>query len=242
MRNILAKLFHDTAGLVIASVSEIWFSLTLRNIQDGLYEVSPKPPYNSQLANAERDKIDGFYEAINDQEASKRFGASNLDEFSYWAWRSCGVAGVQMVLKAQLGHRFSKSTMDLVNEGLSIDGYDVAKDKGWYHNVLAQIAKRHGIGSHLSKFVSASQIAKLVLGGNYVLASIKSERGGHLLLIWGVRIKNGKLVSFLVHDPNNFTETGDSKEVSKASFENLSTRRIVIFENKEGKSAQPNRV
>jgi hypothetical protein len=242
MRNILAKLFHDTIGRVIALVREIWFSQKLRNNEDGVYEVSPKPPYISQLANAQRDKIQGFYEAINDQEAAKRFGEPDLDKFSYWAWRSCGIVGVQMVLLAQLGRIFTKSTMDLVNEGLSIGGYDVKYDKGWYHTALVQAAQKHGITSRLSKFVSASQVAKLVLDGNYVLASIKSERGGHLLLIYGVRIKNAKLISFIVHDPNNFTEDGDSKEVSKVSFENLFTRRIVIFENKEGRSAKPNRV
>ena len=231
MRNILAKLFHGTIGRAIARVREIWFSQKLRNTQDGLYKVSPEPVYTSQLANARRGKIQGFYEAINDQEAAKRFGAANLEEFSYWAWRSCGMVGVQMVLKAQLRHKFTKSTMDLVNEGLSIGGYEEKHDKGWRHSALAQIAQRHGMASRLSKFVPSAQVAELVLEGNYVLASVKSERGGHLLLIWGVRIKNGKVISFMVHDPNNFAEDGDSKEVSKVSFENLFTRRIVTFEN-----------
>ncbi len=229
MRNILAKLFHNTVGLVIALVRELWFSDALKDYIDGIYEISPKPPYISQLANAQRSKIDRFYGAIHDPEAARRFGASNLDDFSYWAWRSCGVAGVQMVLKAQLGYRFTKSTMDLVKEGLSIGGYDVKRDKGWYHVALSQIALKHGIDSRLSKFVSASQIAKLVLDGNYILASLKSEGDGHLLLIWGVRIKNGKLLSFLAHDPNNFSKDGDSKEVSKVFFENLSNRRIIIL-------------
>lgn len=229
MRNILAKLFHNTVGLVIALVRELWFSDALKDYIDGIYEISPKPPYISQLANAQRSKIDRFYGAIHDPEAARRFGASNIDDFSYWAWRSCGVAGVQMVLKAQLEHEFDLSTMELVNEGLSLGGYNKQTDTGWYHAALVQIAKNHGIKSWLGKFVASSQIAKLVLDGNYVLASVKSEQGGHLLLIFGVRIKNGRLSSFLVHDPNNFSKDGDSKEVSKVSFENLSTRRIIIL-------------
>lgn len=233
MRSVLTGFVHETIGRIMSFGREIWYSLSLRNVKDGIYEVLPKPPYLSQIANARRSKIKGFYQFINDQDAAKRFGTSDLDEFSYWAWRSCGVVGVQMVLKAQLGHRFVKSTMDLVREGLLIGGYDVAKDKGWYHVALAQIANEHSVDSCLSKFVPASQIARLVLGGNYVLASVKNKHGGHLLLIWGVRIRNGKLVCFLIHDPNNFSKDGDSREISKSFFENLSTRRIIVFNNKK---------
>lgn len=242
MRNMLALIYHKTVGWLVSIFREIWFGLILSKYEDGLYKVSPEPPYISQLADSQREKIEGFYEAISDQLASKRFGAPDLNVFSFWAWRSCGVVGIQMVLQAQHRSGFAKSTMDLINEGLEDDGYDLSTDRGWYHAALVAIAQRHGVAGRLSKFVSASQIACLVLQGNYILASIKSERGGHLLLIWGVRIRNGKLVSFLIHDPNNFAEDGKSKEIARSSFKKLSTRRIVILENKEGACARPNRV
>jgi len=125
---------------------------------------------------------------------------------------------------------------------LSLGGYNLKSDSGWYHTTLSQIAQDHEIVSRLSKFVSLSQIAKIALDGNYVLASIKSLSGGHLLLIWGVRIDKGKLISFIVHDPNNYTYSGESKEISIESFNKLFTRRIIIFENKEGRSVKSDRV
>lgn len=240
MRNALAKIFHKTAGRLISIVRELTSSLS--DCNDGKYFVAPNPPYISQFANAKRQKVDGYYQSIHDSSASRRFGAKSLEEFSYWAWRSCGIAGVQMVLKAQLGKSFAKSTMELVNEALSLEGYDTKTDVGWYHDSLVKLAKNYKVEARLVKFVAPTQVAKLILEGNYVLASIKSKSGGHLLLIHGVIIKGGNLKSFIVHDPYNFTEDGEEKEVSKATFESLSTRRIIVFKNKEGKNAQANRV
>ena len=242
MRKTLAKIFHETVGRVISLIREGLISNSLSSYKDGIHNISPKPPYVSQFANAEKSKIDGYYQAIHDASASRRFGTKTLEDFSYWAWRSCGIAGVQMVLKAQLSKSFAKSTMELVNEALSLEGYNTKTDTGWYHDSLVKLAKNYGIEARLSKFVAPTQIAKLVLEGNYVLASIKSLSGGHLLLIHGVVIKNGRLESFIVHDPYNFTEEGESKRVSKAKFESLSTRRIIIFENKEGQNASANRI
>ena len=87
MRNILAQVFHNTVGRVMAFFKELWFGFELSKVRKGSYEVIPKPPYISQLANADISKIDGFYQTIHDLVAAERFGAENLDEFSHWAWR-----------------------------------------------------------------------------------------------------------------------------------------------------------
>jgi len=69
------------------------------------------------------------------------------------------------------------------------------------------------------------------------LASIKSETGGHLLLIYGFRLgKDGQLQGFWLHDPNDFEKKGSARLVKKEDLERLFTRRAISFK-KGGKSA-----
>lgn len=226
-----SKLFHETIGRVIAFLSESKNRNFISNLPDGIYEVTPKPLYISQLANAKNSKIEKFYGFINDLEACKRFGSSNLDDFSYWAWRSCGIVGLEMILKSRPNNKFSKKTRELIKEGLDIGGYHTKKDIGWYHQKLVDLGQKYGITAQCEKFVSPSYIAKLIANNQYVLASIYSKTGGHLLLVYGFHIKNGLLTKFTVHDPNNYQSKEEAKEITLREFKKLSTRRIIVFNN-----------
>ncbi len=228
----IKKLFHQTVGRGIAVVKEKRMGSEFSALNPGEYYVGEKPEYVSQLADANPGSIQGFYGNISDKEASNRFGAINLKEFSYWAWRSCGIAGVQMALQTLITG-FQKKTMDLVEEGLKFNGYDIKRDLGWYHSALVAIVKKHGLDARTEKYVSSTEIAKLVLSEKYSLASIKSDTGGHLLLIYGFKMGNDhKIEGFVVHDPNNFKTKGDGKFISKSDFDKLFTRRIVVISKK----------
>lgn len=232
-RHRAAKLFHETVGRGIAEIRENLARHKLANLETGEYFLPYKPVYISQLAGAARSSISGFYGGIKDEKAARRFGTTNLSEFSYWAWRSCGIAGLQMVLTTELGDRFQKTTIDLVREGLKLDGYDIQLDVGWYHKSLVKLAKAYGIQGRTKKFIPSSEIALEIWEGNYVLASIRSERGGHLLLLYGIKIsKNRSLEGFYVHDPSNFLRDGEARFISKEEFDGLSTRRVMMFGSK----------
>lgn len=232
-RHRAAKLFHETVGKGIAEIRENLASHKLANLEAGEYFLSYKPVYISQLAGAAGSSISGFYGEIKDEKAAKRFGTTNLSEFSYWAWRSCGIAGLQMVLTTELGDRFQKTTIDLVREGLRLDGYDVYRDMGWYHRSLVKLADVYGIKGRTKKFIPSSEIALEIWDGNYVLASIKSERGGHLLLLYGIKVsKNRALGGFYCHDPSSFLKDGEARFIPKKEFDRLSTRRVIVFGSK----------
>lgn len=223
------KIFHQTVGRGIALAKEKRVASEFSNLRVGEYFVGEKPVYISQLADAQLGSIEGFYERINDKDASARFGAVNLDEFSYWAWRSCGIVGVQMLLSTLLPS-FNKKTMDLVTEGLDIGGYDVGADVGWYHDALAKLTRKYGLKAETRKFISSSEVAKLVLDQKYSLASIKSNTGGHLLLVYGFRIgQNHKIDGFIVNDPNDYKTKGDEKFVAKKDFDEMFTRRVIVI-------------
>lgn len=232
MREIITHIIHITVGRVITQLREIYFHIYLDKVKEGTYQVFPTPPYISQLADADFKKIDGSYGAIDDINAAKRFGTNDVSKFSYWAWRSCGIVGIQMILRAVGVSSIKESTMNLIEEGLTIGGYNTHTDVGWYHRALILLAERRGVTGLQAKFISPSQIAKFVIEGKYVLASLKSARGGHLILIYGVVIKNGDVLRFMIHDPNNFQSLGESKDISKVSFSKISTRRVMTFTHK----------
>lgn len=233
----ISKKVHETFGKEISKLRGKLARPILAKLESGEYFVEQVPPYISQLAGAMPSKIAGFYGLINDRVAASKFGAGNLEDFSYWAWRSCGIVGLQMILKALTGKSFSKKTMDLINEGLDLGGYDVGRDIGWYHKSLVSLAGRYGVKGSTHKFIPSEEVALLVRNGSYVLASIDSSTGGHLLLIYGFSLgENGRVKSFWLHDPNNFEKEGRSRLVNKENLEKLFTRRAISFK-KGDKSA-----
>lgn len=226
----MAKIFHQTVGLAISKVRELNVANELKKKEPGDYFLSNKPSYISQLANADKNKIVSFYGIINDKEAVNRFGAKDVKEFSWWSWRSCGIAALQMVLKAELGNKFNKTTMDLVREGLEIDGYDEVNDSGWYHSALLKIAQKYGFSGYLAKFTPVSQIPLLIDQDKYVLCSVKSETGGHIMLATGYKIEEkGMLSGLWFNDPSNYYHKGNDRYISKKDFEKIYTRRVIVI-------------
>lgn len=227
IRRNVSKMFHQTLGRGITRLRERRAS---KKLPSGEREILVNEPvYISQIADAKKSSIEGFYGPIHDQKAAGRFGA-NLKEFSYWAWRSCGIVGLQMILLTELKKNFDKKTMELINEGLELGGYDVVTDTGWYHEALVKLAQKYGLEARLEKFISSLGIALELKKENFVLASIKSPTGGHLLLVYGVRFdKEGNLEGLIVHDPNNYKGPGEAKFIPRVEFEEVSTRRIISF-------------
>lgn len=225
----LSRIFHKTAGRGIAEIRERIATKNLNGLEGEFF--ASQPVYISQLANADGSKIEGLMGRIADEAAANRFGTADLNEFSYWAWRSCGVVEVQMILATELGNGFNKTTMDLIREGLEVGGYNVETDTGWYHKALVKLAEKYGIKGETKKFMPSSEIAREIMEGRYVMVSLKSRLdGGHLLLLYGVNIQGGSLQGFFVHDPFNFGKEGESQFMSKSDFDRLSTRRVIIFE------------
>ncbi len=224
-----SKFLHQTLGWTISQGRAVLNFVTILSLHPGTHEISPAPKYVSQLAGSDKDSIQMVYGKIVDKTAQKRFGASNVTDFSYWAWRSCAIAGLQMILAACVNKKFHKSTMQLVEEALSFGGYNIKNDTGWYHLALIKLANKYGIKAHSEKFVHYTDIVLHIMSNNYVLASLTSDHGGHLLLIYGFTILNGRVVSFTTHDPNDYQQKGEGRVYTLGEFNKLFTRRIIVF-------------
>jgi hypothetical protein len=203
----------------------------VKKLKPGKYFVNPKPVYISQLADAKEENIEKFYGQINDRNAQKKFGVKSKKDFSFWAWRSCALACSLSVIKTKSkkeGKKDNTKIYDLVKEGLKIKGYKFERDVGWYHDAIVKIAKRHGILSERKSVIATEEIVDEILNNNYILSSVKSPTGGHLILIYGFEIdKNGKIKGFWYHNPYNYKKEGKSQFIKLKEFENIFKGRII---------------
>ena len=203
----------------------------LSKIKNDSYFVHPKPIYIGQFAGA--SQIVNPYSDIRDKKASRRFGAQNLQEFSYWAGRSCAIAAVQMVLKTIYEEKFTQKNMSLVNECLALGGYDIKTDIGWYHKPLIQLLKKYNLKAESKKYIPSSQLALDIYNKKFVMASIKYKSGtsldSHILLLYGVKIVDNQIVGFNYHDPSDYKQKGDSKFIQKSDFDKIFTNKAVTI-------------
>lgn len=216
-------------------VKEAWQRISLKRFKPGEIFVSPKPIYLGQLAKVDGKKVKGFYGKIFDSAAARRFGARDLDEFSFWGWRSCGIVCLQMILKTLIKD-FSKKTMDLIKECLAFDGYCYEdkktglKDVGWYHSALCKLAGDHGIRSKSLFLATTRDIIQELLRNHFVIVSVKSKTGGHFWLIFGFKgNQNGKARGFYFHDPYGLDEEGKDKFIDFEEFKKEFNNKLISF-------------
>lgn len=174
-----------------------------------------KAVYVDQLAEPDKKKIEKINGLIKDRQAAERFGARNIKEYSYWAWRACGVANVAMILKSE--KLWEGKLMELVLEGLEMNGYAYKNrrgevDIGWKHQCLVEMLEDRGLQASREEGVGVEQLKERI-NSKYVIASVDSQSGSHLVLI-----KSYKRGKWIVNDPYSLDIKGESKEMSEDEF------------------------
>jgi len=166
---------------------------------------------------------------------------------SDWHNRACGVASLAMVVKYYLKDN-SPLLDDLIEEGISIGGYD--EKYGWTHNFLVLLAHNYGLYSYREEFKSKDSLfeEKLIKGGiekikntilndRPVIVSVdigfRNNKGTHLIVLTGVEIEGDKIKGFYFNDPES-----EEKGVGEQEFVDLERfleywRKMVIFVSKE---------
>jgi len=179
------------------------------------YFLSPAPPYYSQFASEKlvSDVLDKKISASDDP-LWRSFGWSKKADYEFWAWRLCGLICVKMVLDT---YEMSPNATiaSLTHQGVELGGYDVAKDMGWYLTPLLRLARFYGLAGRVRRLISTPEIAAMILNGQFFVASVNpkvirgdidtvpiSDKGGHLVLVWGVKIRDGKVDGFYIHNPS----------------------------------------
>lgn len=198
-------------------------SLLYSSFPPGEKKVKPVPTYISQIANANRDSIEFKYGPIGDAKAADKFGANSLEEFSFWAWRACSIVCLQMVIRSVTDKY--PNTMDLILDGLTVDGYKFYDKKGkivdvgWRHHSLIKIAKKYGLSGKMLRFATIFDLAESIYQNKCVIASIGSQNDSHNVLIYGLKVgDNHKIIGFYYHDPQNYDKQGAKQYLSIKDF------------------------
>ncbi len=183
-------------------------------------------PFVDQLAGADPALIVEEYGAINDATAAETFGVRLQKEFSFWAWRACAIANVAMVLSAE--SKLDKTLYGLTIEALRMYGYAFknrrgAQDVGWKHSALRALFEARGLKAKPIKF-GIKDIGRLLNQG-YVIASVKSDTGGHMVLIKEI---NDDSVVF--NDPYTYkSKGGENVELPLDEFNKIFLGRGVTI-------------
>ncbi|MFS8158595.1 MAG: C39 family peptidase [Candidatus Roizmanbacteria bacterium] len=215
----------------------------------GIYFITPKPPYMSQFIDIlpSSRNPDILLDSKRDLEI---FGAKDAKEFTFWAWRDCGIACVKMILEAKNTGK-GKSMMDLTREGIDLGGYILYEkerfvDKGWFHLGLAKLLKKYGVSSTIKKWQSIQSVTNDIFSNKMVILSVTVPRrtsikedgsfqgknnkkpGGHLLLATGVEMDGKKIIGIYAHDPRGLEKYQEDTFIPKKVFDSIFSNRTIV--------------
>ncbi len=198
-------------------------------IEGKFYGTSQTINLVDQLGNPQPDLVQSYYGLIQDKNAAKRFGTDNLEDYSYWSWRSCGVANVMTILKS---YDLYKGTLYNLVKEIDINNGYLHKDKwgrkdvGWKHSSLKEALIKYGLKAEVITRLSISHLLEELFNQKLSILSVKSRNqlGSHMVVASGFTWHNLN-TTIRIHDPYNLDKQGGNKEVVVNDF-------IKIFLNK----------
>jgi len=171
-----------------------------------------------------------------------------------WRPRICGIACVKMILE-YLAREESPSIMNLIKEGLAMNGYEA---RGWYHQALTKLLRNWGVPAYNQEFVSGIfnqregiikatsdegnpilekgiEKLKVSLENNFpIIVSVgenfDENTSTHLILLTGIYEDEYGFGGFYYHDPNAKEGKKENLFVDLVKFKNY-WRKTAIFVN-----------
>jgi hypothetical protein len=117
-----------------------------------------------------------------------------------------------------------ETVASLTTIGVDLGGYKVKPDTGWFHKPLIALAAKFGMNGKFYRVLSNEITARDVLNNKFVIASVNPEvirgdiktpnekgKGGHLVLVWGVKIENGQIAGFYINNPSGRKKSTQEK-------------------------------
>lgn len=218
--------------------------------RSGTFFVSPKPPYFSQFAAIYPQSI-RLDTPLTNAEHIKQYGAKDSEEFSFWAWRNCGVVCAKMVLE-MCQQAQDKTIMDLTKEGIEEGGYILYEDgqfvdKGWIHKGLVSLLGKYGVKAEMRRWQTIESIAGDILSNKPVIISAtvpgrsyikedgsfepkdeNAKHGGHLMLGIGVEMDGKDVQGVYVHDPRGLERYQADTFIPAATFNKIFSKRSIV--------------
>ncbi len=151
-----------------------------------------------------------------------------------WRGKSCGIVALKMVLDYWKGKTITDSPTikTLIRLGVSKNAY--IPGIGWRHSGLAHLARHYHLQAKNYDWASEPKRAALkklllVLKKQPIIASIyrntKTKKGGHLVVLTGIRNSDGKICMI---DPAGKTRKKEIRSISLKEFARSWKQRVVI--------------
>ncbi|HVX93127.1 MAG TPA: C39 family peptidase [Candidatus Dojkabacteria bacterium] len=240
----MKKLIHKTLN----KISSVYSHIRLPSYY-GTYWITPKPKYFSQFVSIYPASITPK-KILTNKKDIKEFGAKDGKEFTFWAWRDCGIACVKMIL-ATKNKAKKKTIMELTKEGVELGGYILYKngkfvDEGWFHRPLSRLLRRNGVIARTKKWQSIESVASDILRNRLVILSLKlpsrptikedgsfepkknAEYTGHLVLATGVKMNGKNVEGIFVHDPRGLKKYQKNTWIPYNTLNKVFTNRTVV--------------
>lgn len=201
-------------------------------------QTSHAVPYLSQFESAHlvAEFIAGTLPTTEDPRWAES-GAADPEEYAFWAWRTCGLACLRMIL-AHRGLPVPR-TVPLAEECTRSGGYVRHADHvdGLIYGPFADwIAGEFEIKATVQEDLGFEEIADMVHAGGLAMLSVHTwirwpdrtpdTRGGHLVLVTGA--DEGRL---LIHNPSGLPEVSQQyAPIDREALGRFSARRGMLIQ------------
>lgn len=143
------------------------------------------------------------------QKMTIKDGFRSRSEALEYGNNACGAACIKMILAA-FRQKDIPCVKELMELGIS-EGY-YREPMGWIHKGLAQLAKNYNFKAKAIKLNNLNKIAEEIASNRLLIASVSCEfdrtrKGGHLIVIYGVEVENGKVAKIYFNDPSSYGQT-----------------------------------
>jgi hypothetical protein len=201
-------------------------------------QTSHAVPYFSQFESAHlvAEFVAGTLSAAKDPKWADS-GAVSPEEYEFWAWRTCGLACLKMILAGR--GLAVPPTVPLAEECTRAGGYVRHADHvdGLIYGPFADwIAERFDLKATVHQDLGFEEIAEMVHAGGLAMLSVHAwirwperapaDRGGHLVLVTGADEER-----LLINNPSGLP--GQSQHyapICRADLDRFSARRGMLIQ------------
>lgn len=234
----ILKIIKNAFDSVLILLDGLIYSSQISSLKDKKFygvDKNKKVVFVDQLGDPDPKLITRNYGSINDKRAAKRFGTNNINDYSYWAWRSCAIANVLMILKTE--GLYAGSLFNLIKQIRRKNGYLDSdkwgnKDIGWKHQILVKTLQSYKLKASLLKRVSIPHLLNILASNRYVIASVKSrvqQKGTHMILVSGfIKMKDKVILHY--YDPMNLDNKGGKREINSKKLSEIFLNKGIVVQ------------
>ena len=207
--------------IFLSEIKEIYFESKIGKLADGDYFLKYNIPSFTQWESKElvEDIIVGKIDCKDDP-LWKNSGAKNRQEYEMYSWQICGMTCLKMILKSiypEKEYKLVELAKEAEKEGVyrKNNKTNIRENlDGMMHMEFLKFIRRFKLKGFRLNHIKENMLANFILNNYFIIASvhpsiredkyIPNSKSGHLILIKGFKLKNGKISGFYINNPSGY--------------------------------------